>query len=58
MEQTNLLEERNDAARMLRISLRKLEYLIADKKLKVVRISKRVLVPRRALEEFVRKNAR
>ena len=55
MEQTNLLEERNDAARMLRISLRKLEYLIADKKLKVVRIGKRVLVPRRALEEFVRK---
>lgn len=57
MEQTSLLENRNDAAKLLKISLRKLEYLIAEKKLKTVRIGKRVLVPRRVLEEFVRKAA-
>lgn len=56
MEQENLLEKRNDAARMMGISLRKLEQLIAEKKLKAVRIGKRVLISRRALEEFVRKS--
>jgi excisionase family DNA binding protein len=56
MEQENLLEKRNDAARMMGISLRKLEQLIAEKKLKAVRIGKRVLLSRRALEEFVRKS--
>jgi excisionase family DNA binding protein len=57
MEQTNLLEHRIASAQMLGISLRKLEMLIAEKQLKVVRIGKRVLIPRRELEAFVRKNA-
>jgi excisionase family DNA binding protein len=52
-----LLNERSDAARSLSISLRKLEMLIAEKKIKVVRIGRRVLVPQRSLEDFVRKNA-
>jgi excisionase family DNA binding protein len=57
MEQPKLLERRNDAARMLSISLRTLERLILAKEIKVVRRNRRVLVLRRSLEEFVRKNA-
>jgi excisionase family DNA binding protein len=57
VEQQNLLEKRADAARVLGISLRKLEYLIAEKKVKTVRIGSRVLVPRKALEDFCRQNA-
>ncbi len=58
MEQASLLENRNDAAKLLGISLRKLDYLVADKKLKTVRIGKAVRIPRRALEEFIRRNTR
>ena len=56
-DRQNLLENRNNAASMLGISLRKLEYLITDKKLKTVRIGSRVLIPRKELENFVRSNA-
>ena len=54
--QTAILEKREDAARLLGISLRKLELLIEAKELKVVRIGRRVLVPRKSLEDFCRKN--
>lgn len=56
MEQ-NILETRSDAARLMRISLRKLDYLVAEKQLKVVRIGRRTLVPRKSLEEFCKKHA-
>lgn len=51
----SLLRSRLDAARILGISLRKLELLIEAKELRVARVGRRVLVPQRALEEFVRR---
>jgi excisionase family DNA binding protein len=51
-----LLETRIDAAKTLGISLRKLELLIDAKQIKICRIGKRVLIPRRALEVFIRRN--
>ena len=50
MEQ--LLESRADAAKAMNICLRKLEHLIVGKQLKVVRIGSRVLIPRKAIEDF------
>ena len=55
-ERKQMLAARNDAARELGISLRKLELLIQAREIKVCRIGKRVLIPRKALEEFVRRN--
>jgi len=52
-----ILEDRPGAASFLNISLRTLERLIEAKRIKVVRVGRRVLVERRALQEFVRKNA-
>lgn len=49
-----LLEQRTDAARILGISLRKLELMIERKELRVVRIGRRVLIPRSSLENFVK----
>lgn len=56
MEQ--LLESRADAAKAMNICLRKLEHLIVGKQLKVVRIGSRVLIPRKAIEDFIRRNAK
>jgi excisionase family DNA binding protein len=47
-----LLLSKNDAAFALNISRRKLEYLIAEKELRVRRIGKHVLITRRDLECF------
>jgi excisionase family DNA binding protein len=49
-----LLYTRNEAAVMLNISIRKLDYLIEDKVLPVRRIGTRVLVTRESLERFAR----
>lgn len=57
MEQP-LLESRMEAAKTLNISLRKLELLIDEQELKVCRIGKRVLVPRKSIEDFVRRNTK
>ncbi len=51
-----ILLSKRESARALSISLRKLEYLIAAKELKVRRIGRRVLVPRRSLEDFARRD--
>src|SRR5579872_3982270 len=51
-EVTPLLRSRADAARMLGISTRKLDYLIAAKRLQVRRIDGRVMVSQRVLEKF------
>jgi excisionase family DNA binding protein len=49
-----LLIDRRDAAYQLGISVRKLDELIALNEISVRRIGRRVLVPRRSLEEFLR----
>ena len=51
-----ILISKRDSAKMLSISLRSLDYLIASKQLTARRIGKRVLIPRRALEEFARRD--
>ena len=49
-----LLVDRRTAARMLAISTRALDYLIANRKLSTRRIGARVLVPVAELNRFVR----
>jgi len=51
-----LLFSKKDSAQILGISLRKLEYLIAQQQLPIKRIGRRVLISLRALEEFARGN--
>lgn len=53
---TKILVSKRDAAQLLSISLRSVEYLIARKELPTRRIGKRVLVPRAALEQFARRD--
>ena len=48
-----LLLPRSEAASILSISLRTLDYLIADGKLPARRLGSRVLISRRDLERFV-----
>lgn len=43
--QRKLLHSRTDAAYSLSISLRKLDVLIAERKIKIVRIGRRAFVP-------------
>ena len=49
-----LLLSREDAAQVLSISLRALDYLIANKTLPIRRIGTRVLIPLAALRRFAR----
>jgi len=49
---TQILLSKQDAADALGISLRTVDHLIAGKRLPVMKIGKRVLVPRKALEQF------
>ena len=51
-KEVRLLVPRQDAACILSISLRTLDYLIARGELPARRLGRRVLIPRRALEEF------
>ncbi len=51
-----ILISKRDAAKALSISLRTLDYLIASKELAVRRLGRRCLIPRRALEEFARRD--
>jgi excisionase family DNA binding protein len=57
VESARILENKGGAANLLSISVRSLERLIAAKELKVVRLSRRVMVSRRSLDEWARKNA-
>jgi len=52
---TQILLSKRDAADALGISLRTVDHLIAGKRLPVMKIGKRVLVPRKALEQFARR---
>jgi len=51
---TSILVSKKQAAEALSVSLRTIENLIAQKRLAVTRIGKRVLIPRRALEQLAR----
>jgi excisionase family DNA binding protein len=56
MEEGKLLWPKLDAIKALGgISVRTLERLISAKQLKVVRIGRRVLIPRKSLEEFCKR---
>lgn len=51
-----LLYHRTKAACMLGISVRSLDYLIANKKIRSQKISKRVLIHQKELERFAKAN--
>jgi len=55
MDDQMLLSKR-EAARMLSVSLRTVDNLIACRELPARRVGRRVLIPRRALEEFARRD--
>jgi len=52
ISQSKLMYGKAEAAEMLSISVRTLDYLIANKKLTVRRIGKRVLIAHNALVQF------
>jgi excisionase family DNA binding protein len=51
-----LLSAKREAARVLGLSVRTLETLIALKELKSVRVGRRRLIPRAELERFIRRD--
>lgn len=53
----SLCESKREAARLLSLSERTIDRMIAAKELKVVKTDGRVLIPRSSLEAWVRKNA-
>jgi hypothetical protein len=55
-DETRLLYDRKSAAIQLSISIRALDYLIANKKLDTRRIGKKVLIPRGELVRFAKAN--
>jgi excisionase family DNA binding protein len=52
---TRLLFPRKESAQILSLSVRTLDYLIASKAIAVVRVGRKVLVPRLELEKFARR---
>jgi excisionase family DNA binding protein len=55
MDEPSLLLDRGPAAHQLSISVRKLDLMIASGEIPVIRVGRRVLVSRAALEDFVLK---
>lgn len=53
-----ILISKREAAKVLSISLRTLDNLIAAKELAVRRVGRRCLIPRKSLEEFARRDHR
>ena len=51
-----ILMSKRDAAKALSVSLRTVDNLIASKELAVRRVGRRCLIPRRALEDFARRD--
>jgi excisionase family DNA binding protein len=51
-----ILISKRDAAKALSISLRTVDNLIASKELAIRRVGRRCLIPRRALEDFARRD--
>ncbi len=56
MDTDKILVNRKEAARLLSVSLRSLDNLILYRELPARRVGRRVLIPRRALEEFARRD--
>lgn len=56
MDNKPILYRRRDAAAAIGLSVRALDYLIAEGKVRVRRLGKRVLVPRAELERFAAKD--
>lgn len=56
LDTTALLVSKRDAAQMLAVSVRTIDNLLAARELPSRRVGRRVLIPRRALEQFVRKD--
>ena len=52
----SILVSKRDAARLLSVSLRTVENLISRRELVVRRIGRRVLIPRRSLDQFARRD--
>lgn len=55
METTKILHNRREAAYLISLSIRELDKLITAKQIEVLRVGRRVLVPRSALEAFALK---
>lgn len=51
-----ILMSKREAARMLSLSVRTIDNLILQRELKATRVGRRVLIPRKALEEFARRD--
>jgi excisionase family DNA binding protein len=51
-----LLLSKHEAARILGLSIRSLEHLISNSELPVCRVGRRVLISKKALEEFANAN--
>ncbi len=56
MGESRLLVSKTEAAQLLSICIRTLDHLIARKELKARHVGRRVLIPWRALEEFLRRD--
>jgi excisionase family DNA binding protein len=56
MNNDQILLNRKEAARLLSVSLRSLDYLIQRRELPARRVGRRVLIPRRALEQFAQRD--
>jgi excisionase family DNA binding protein len=56
MSQESIVVTKNIAARMLSVSLRTIDHLIAAKELAVRTSGRRVVVPRQSLAEFILKD--
>ena len=54
MAEPRVLLSKKEAASMLSISVRALDYLIQRREIKIRRIGRRVLVPQKELEQFTR----
>ncbi len=52
----NLLLSKKETARILSLSVRTVEYIIARKDLEAIRVGRRVLVSAKSLKAFARKN--
>jgi excisionase family DNA binding protein len=56
MTEQKILFSKRDAAEMLSVSARTLDYLIAMRELEVRRVGRKVLVPRSEIERFAKRD--
>jgi excisionase family DNA binding protein len=58
MDNLPLLYSKKEAARLLSVSIRTIDYLLSRQELESRKLGKRVLIPRHALEKFSRSDHR